>query len=83
MSRDALYWTLWPLLTLLFAVFYIVAYSVLMGVRENYYRYAQKAELQWTGPGRQTAAPRRPPLWKFLAGALLTTGLVLHLVIFR
>jgi hypothetical protein len=36
-------------LTLLLSVFYAVAYSVFLGIYENYLRYYQKAELQWTG----------------------------------
>ena len=36
--------------TLLLGVFYAVAWSVLLGVYENYLRYYQKSELQWTGP---------------------------------
>ena len=38
--------------TLLFGVFLAIAYSVLMGVQENYRRYYQKADLQWTGSVR-------------------------------
>jgi hypothetical protein len=36
--------------TVLLAAFYAIAYSVVAGIFENYIRYYQKAELQWTGP---------------------------------
>ncbi len=36
--------------TVLLAVFYAVAYSVIAGILQNYTRYYQKADLQWTGP---------------------------------
>ena len=40
----------------MFAAFYAVAYSVVLGIRDNYLRYYQKAELQWTGPSRESRA---------------------------
>ncbi len=81
MSRETLYWTLGLFLTVVFVVFYAVSYSILMGIRDNYRRYAQKERLQWTGP-RQRPAPPRPALWKFLAGAVLSAWLVLDFIIF-
>jgi len=81
MSRETLYWSLGLFLIVVFAVFYAISYSILMGVRDNYYRYAQKAKLQWTGPGRRLSTPR-PALWKFLAGAVLSAWLVLEFIIF-
>lgn len=60
----------WVFFTVLFAVFLSVAWSVLLQVRENYYRYVQKADLQWTGNGSRF--PRfRLPTWKLLAAAVL------------
>ena len=49
---------LFSFLTVVFLVFYAVAYSTILGIRDNYYRYAQKSSLQWTGPGRRVGKPR-------------------------
>jgi len=43
--------------TVLLAVFYAIAYSVIAGILQNYTRYYQKADLQWTGPAGD--APKR------------------------
>lgn len=75
-------WFLWPFFFLLFAVFYAVAVSVVLGLRDNYRRYAQKAELQWTGPGRRS----RPvvPGWRWVLGlALVSTLIVVEGVVLR
>jgi hypothetical protein len=40
-------------LAVVFTVFSTVAYSVGLGIRDNYRRYYQKAELQWTEPGHK------------------------------
>ena len=45
--------TQWPwiaVISVIFLVVYLVAYSVVMGIRDNYHRHAQKSRLQWTGP---------------------------------
>lgn len=66
--------------TIIFAVFYAIACSVLLGIRDNYLRYYQKAELQWTSPvpeQRNRAGP-----WKLLAPlSLVTAWIVVHFVI--
>ncbi len=66
--------------TVVFTVFYAVAYSVLLGIRDNYRRYAEKSSLQWTGP-----RPRRPLRvvsgLKLLALSAATAWLVVDWVI--
>lgn len=81
MSGVIGYWTVWLFFSVLFGVFYVLAYSVLMGVRDNYYRYAQKERLQWTGAGEGKRSPR-PALWKFLLAAIGTAWLVVHFIIY-
>ncbi len=66
-------WFLIPFFTVLFAVFYAIAFSVLLGLRDNYRRYAQKAELQWTGPGRRPKPSA--PSWRWVAGLALISAL--------
>ncbi len=69
-------------LAFVFLVFYAVTYATIMGIRDNYYRYAQKASLQWTGPGRKL---RRPGLWTglgLLLAALLSSWIAVDWVIF-
>jgi len=44
-------------LTVVLTVFSTVAYSVILGIRDNYLRYYQKAGLQWTEPGRKRTPP--------------------------
>lgn len=54
--------------TVLLSVFLAVAWSALLQVRENYFRYFQKADLQWTGSGSRF--PRfRLKLWKVVLAA--------------
>ena len=81
MSGGLAYWGVWLFLSLVLGVFYAFAYSVLMGIRENYYRYAQKERLQWTGPGAREPCPR-PALWKFVLAAVSSAWLVVHFLIF-
>ena len=66
-------------LTVVLTVFSIVAYSVGLGIRDNYRRYYQKAELQWTEPG-QKRSPRLN-FWWFVATALTTAWLVVEFII--
>lgn len=82
-DSSAFYYALLVFFTVVFAVFYSVAYSVIKGVAENYRRYYQKADLQWTGP--RGVPVRRTARWlllPLLAGAVLTSWLVVHFVIF-
>ncbi len=51
------YWGLVFIGTLGFTLFYALAFSLIQGLRENFMRHWQRADLQWTGPGRKT--PRR------------------------
>ncbi|MEE8350111.1 MAG: hypothetical protein V3R94_11095, partial [Acidobacteriota bacterium] len=66
-------------LTVVFTVFLMVAYSVGLGIRDNYHRYYQKAELQWTEPGPQSAP--RPHYWGGIVIAFATAWLVVEFVI--
>ena len=69
-------------LTVVFLVFYAVACSTILGIRDNYYRYAQKSSLQWTGPGRRVRKPRViRGIWLLIA-ALVSAGVVVNWVIF-
>ncbi len=69
-------------LTVIFLVFFAVAYSTILGIRDNYYRYAQKASLQWTGPGKRVKKPTViKGIWLLLA-ALISAGAVVNWVIF-
>ncbi len=70
--------------TLVFVVFYAIAWSVALGIRDNYHRYAQKASLQWTGP-RKGAGPRPRKavlILSLLTLAVLTSWLVVTFIIF-
>ena len=73
---------LFSLLTVVFLVFYAVAYSTILGIRDNYYRYAQKSSLQWTGPGRRVKKPRMiRGIW-LLTGALVSAWVVVNRIIY-
>lgn len=63
-----------------FTVFYALAYSVLMGIRDNYYRYAQKASLQWTGPRKKRRFKVVSLAW-LLALSALTAWLTVDFLI--
>ena len=66
-------------LAVVFTVFSTVAYSVGLGIRDNYRRYYQKAELQWTEPGDKGRA--RLNFWWFAATAFATAWLVVEFII--
>jgi len=76
------YYGLVAFFTLVFAVFYVVSYSVIRGIVENYRRYYQKADLQWTGPREQPSRDSKRRLFLLLAAALGTAWLVVHFIIF-
>jgi hypothetical protein len=80
----AFYYGLLAFLTVVFVVFYAIAYSVLKGIAENYRRYYQKADLQWTGPrGARGGGGRWWLLVLLLVGSVTTAWLVLRFVIFH
>jgi len=82
-DSPAFYYGLVAFFTVVFTVFYAIAYSVLKGIAENYRRYYQKADLQWTGP--RGVPVRKTPRWLVLllmGGSALTSWLVVHFVIF-
>jgi hypothetical protein len=66
-------------LTVVLTVFSTVAFSVGLGVRDNYRRYYQKAELQWTEPGHRSGP--RLNFWRFVAIAFATAWLVVEFII--
>ncbi|GAB4235130.1 MAG: hypothetical protein Kow00109_08350 [Acidobacteriota bacterium] len=66
--------------TLLFSAFLAVAWSVLLQVRENYYRYLQRAELQWTGSDSRFPRGRVRPIPVLLLG-FLAAWLLVHFVL--
>ncbi|UCF35636.1 MAG: hypothetical protein JSU96_12440 [Acidobacteriota bacterium] len=70
----------WLFFTVLLAVFFAVAWSILLGVYENYLRYYQKAELQWTGAGSRFPRPKVRMGWVLLA-AVTVAFLVVHFII--
>ena len=73
---------LFVFLTVVFLVFYAVAYATILGIRDNYYRYAQKTSLQWTGPERRVKKPTViRGVWLLIA-ALVSAGAVVNWVIF-
>jgi len=76
----ALYFGCIGFFTLLFGVFLAVAYSVVLGVYENYLRYYQKAGLQWTGTGRRVDK-KSVPFLKVILLAFLLAWFVVHFVI--
>ncbi len=49
------YWGLVVLVTFGFALFYALAFALVLGLRENFMRHWQRADLQWTGPGRKNS----------------------------
>lgn len=67
-------------LWLVFFVFFLVSTAVLLGIRDNYYRYAQKASLQWTGSAKPPRS-RLPLLWVGLF-SMLTAAAVVRWIIF-
>ncbi len=82
-NPSGFYYGLVAFFTIVFTVFYAIAYSVLKGIAENYRRYYQKADLQWTGPGGvRVRKGRRRLLVLLLLGSVSTAWLVVHFVIF-
>jgi len=78
------YYGLVAFFTIVFTVFYAIAYSVLRGIADNYRTYYQKADLQWTGPRGQPV--RKATGWLLvllLFGAFATAWLVVRFVIFH
>lgn len=73
-------WGLFVFFTIVFAVFYTIAFSVWQTIRDNYYRYAQKADLQWTGPRRRTSKKSLSWVWR-LVFSILTSWLVVRFLI--
>lgn len=74
------YWGGVLFFTIVFLVFLSIAYSVVLGIVENYYRYYQKADQQWTGrESRFQSLPVRVG-WLLLV-SFLTAWAVVHLVV--
>lgn len=61
----------------LFAILYWVLWALFLGIRDNYFRYYQKADLQWTGPGNKPPRSRIRLTWLIFA-SLLSALLVSH-----
>ncbi len=68
------------LFTVALAVFYALAWTALLNIRDNYRRYYQKADLQWTGPESRLRRSRLRPLWVLLA-ALISAAIVVFGII--
>ena len=66
--------------TLVFAVFYAVAWAALLNIRDNYKRYYQKSELQWTGPQSRVRRSRLRPLWIVLAALVSAAAIVFGII---
>ena len=77
-------WTLYvgaiAFFTALTGVFLMVAYSVLLGVYDNYLRYYQKAELQWTGTERRSVS-KNIPFFRLILLAFLLAWFLVHFVV--
>ncbi len=68
--------------TVLLAAFYAIAYSVLAGIIENYTRYYQKADLQWTGPsGTRPRRHRLINLTILLAVSFVSAWLIVRFIV--
>jgi hypothetical protein len=65
---------------LLVGVFLAVAYSVAMGVLDNYRHYYQKSDLQWTGRNSRTKRTK-VPFFKLLLLAFLIAWFLVHFLI--
>lgn len=69
--------------TVLLAVFYAIAYSVLAGILENYTRYYQKADLQWTGPtGARAKKNRLLNLIILVVVSIASAWLIVRFIVF-
>ena len=66
--------------TVVLGVFYAIAWSVLLGVYENYQRYYQKAELQWTG-SNSPVGRKRIKSGRLIFLAFLSAWIVVHFVV--
>jgi len=66
--------------TVVLGVFYAIAWSALLGIYENYQRYYQKADLQWTGSNSQVGR-KRVRLGRLLVFAFLTAWIVVHFIV--
>lgn len=66
--------------TLLVTVFLAVAYSILMGVYDNYRRYYQKADLQWTGT-KSRFRRKKTPFFKLILLAFFLAWLIVNFLI--
>ena len=66
--------------TVALGVFYAIAWSVLLGVYENYQRYYQKADLQWTGSNSQVGRKRMKPT-RLVVLAFLSAWIVVQFVV--
>ena len=67
-------------LAIVFTIFLLVAHSVILGIRDNYLRYYQKAELQWTGPVTRPAR-RAARFWLYFILSLAASLLIVEFVI--
>jgi hypothetical protein len=74
------YWISFAFFTLLFGVFYVVAYAVLLGAYENYRRYRQKADLKSTGP-KTGLLPRASRWGGLVVAAVLSAWFVVHFIV--
>lgn len=68
------------ILTMLLTAFYSVLMALFYGLHENYRRYWQRAELQWTGPDSRALKQRALPVRGILLVALLSALLIVHLL---
>jgi hypothetical protein len=68
--------------TLLLGVFYAVAWSVVLQVHENYLRYYQKSELQWTGADSRFPRKRIRLGWVLFA-AFVSAWILVHFFIMK
>lgn len=67
-------------LTGLLTALYSVLIALLYGLHENYRRYWQRAELQWTGPDSRALKQRALPVRGILLVALISALLIAHLL---
>lgn len=69
------------LLTLILTVVYALLTALLFGLHENYRRYWQRAELQWTGPDSRALKQRPLPMRIIFVLALASALAVVHLLL--
>ena len=76
----AWYWGGIAFFSVVFFVFLAVAYSVVLGIIENYFRYYQRADQQWTGrESRFKALPVR--IGWLVVISVLCAWIVVHFVV--